>query len=229
MSASAKLPKNRPLQRARAIRGFSRLTHPANLRHMSRSTQTWTCACGQTQLAVETSGGSRVVCYCRDCQAFARHFGRTDMLDGRGGSDLYQVQPHQVTFLKGEENLAALRLSGKGPARWYAACCGTPMANTWTSPKVPFATMTAAQFSDRDILGPIHAQAFRRDGLGYVEKEGTGMGLVYLAFARRALTSFASGNWRKSPFFDEAGAPKAEFRSLTDDERTAAYDTEQTV
>ena len=129
-----------------------------------------------------------MLCYCTDCQAFARHFGRTDMLDGHGGSDLYQVQPHQVVFLEGEENLAVLRLTGRGPLRWYAACCGTPMANTWTSPKVPFATLTAAQFNDRDSLGPIHAQTFRRDGLGYVEKEGTGIALVLFAFLRRVMS-----------------------------------------
>lgn len=196
---------------------------------MSQTTQIWTCACGQTALSVETSGGSRVVCYCEDCQAFARHFKRTDMLDGHGGSDLYQVGPHQVTFQRGEENLAALRLTDKGPARWYASCCGTPMANTWTSPKVPFATMTAAQFDHREDLGPIHAQAFRRHGLGYVEKEGGGMGRVYLAFARRALASFVTGNWRRAPFFHADGTPKAEVRPLDEAARKAAYDREQTV
>ncbi len=196
---------------------------------MSKAHQTWSCSCGKTQLSVETSGGSRVLCYCKDCQAFARHFQRTDMLDSRGGSDLYQVQPHQVTFLKGEENLAALRLTNRGPARWYAACCGTPMANTWTSPKVPFATMIASQFERPDDLGPIHAQSFRRDALGYVEKEGSGMPLVYLAFFYRAISSFVTGGWRRSAFFDEEGQPRVAFRELTDDERKMAYDAEQTI
>ena len=170
-----------------------------------------------------------MLCYCTDCQAFARRFGRTDMLDGHGGSDLYQVQPHQVVFLEGEENLAVLRLTGRGPLRWYAACCGTPMANTWTSPKVPFATLTAAQFNDRDSLGPIHAQTFRRDGLGYVEKEGTGIALVLFAFLRRVIFSFVTGKWRQTAFFTAEGAPKRKAIRLSDAERRAAYDQEQTV
>ena len=196
---------------------------------MSDATQLWTCRCGQTEIEIETRGGSRVVCYCEDCQAFARHFGKTDMLDGRGGSDLYQVLPHQVRFRKGAEHLAAIRLSDKGPARWYAACCDTPMANTWTSPKLPFATMTAVQFDHPETLGPIQAQAFRKQAIGYAEKEGSGMGAVYLSFARRLLGAYLTGKWRLTPFFDGDGTPKAPFRRLTEDERKAAYDRESTV
>ena len=196
---------------------------------MSKTAQTWTCACGQTQLAVETSGGSRVLCYCKDCQAFARHFGRTDMLDSYGGSDLYQVQPHQIAFLKGAENLAVLRLTDKGPLRWYAECCGTPMANTWTSPKVPYATLMANQFSDLDGLGRIQAQVNRRDAIGYVEKEGGGIALVLLTFAGRTLKAYATGTWRNAPFFDDDGTPRTEVHRLSEGERKNAYDIEKTV
>ena len=151
------------------------------------------------------------------------------MLDARGGSDLYQVMPHQVTVLDGGDNFAAIRITDKGPARWYATCCNTPMANTWTSPKVPFATMTAVQFDDRESLGAIQTQAFRRHALGYAEKEGGGVWALYLSFARRLFVTFVSGNWRKTPFFDGDGTPRGDIRLLSDDERSHAYDAERTV
>ena len=192
-------------------------------------TVTWSCRCGATALEVEISGGSRVMCYCTHCQAFARHFGRTDMLDAHGGSDLYQVAPHQVRFLRGEENLAAIRLTDKGPMRWYAACCDTPMANTWPSPALPFVTMTAVRFDAPDALPRLHAQTFRRDGIGYVEREGGNVARVYFDFARRAIVSRLTGRWKENPFFGADGAPKARYRRLSEDEMKAAYDAEQTV
>jgi len=151
------------------------------------------------------------------------------MLDSRGGSDLYQVSPHQVSVRAGSETLAAIRLTAKGPLRWYAACCGTPMATTWTGPKLPFATLTVSRFDHPDDLGPIQAQAFRRQALGYVEKEGAGMPLVYLGFARRLAAAFLTGKWRETPFFDREGNARAAVASLTDSERQAAYDAERTV
>jgi hypothetical protein len=103
------------------------------------------------------------------------------------------------------------------------------MANTWTSPNLPFATLTAVQFDDRKSLGPIHAQTFRRDALGYAEKEGGGVWVLYLGFARRLLLSFVTGRWRKTPFFDGDGTPRGEIRLIGDDERDRAYDAERTV
>lgn len=183
----------------------------------------WRCDCGAMHLRVDPSGGSRVICYCRDCQAFARAAGRPDLLDEAGGSDLYQVAPHQARFETGADRLSALRLTDKGPARWYATCCGTPVANTWPSRALPFVTLFAPGFADRDALGPVTAQAFRRSATAYAPKIAGGMGPVYRAFARRALWAWITGRWRRHPFFDEAGTPLAEPRPLDPQARAAAY------
>ena len=195
---------------------------------MSHS-HSWSCDCGAFRLSVDTGGGTRAMCYCKDCQAFARTLGRTAMLDAHGGSDLYQVAPHQVLVEAGREHLRALRLTGKGPYRWYTGCCNTPIANTWSSTAIPFVTLMSLRFDAPETLGPVRVQGFRRDAIGYVEREGGGLGRLFAEFGLRVLLSFATGRWRRSPFFDAEGRPLAEARALTEDERARAYDAEQTV
>ena len=57
----------------------------------------------------------------------------------------------------------------------------------------------SVRFDDPDRLGPIRTQAFRRDALGYVEREGGSIWVLLLGFARRALLSYATGRWRRTP------------------------------
>jgi len=42
---------------------------------------------------VSPSTGLRFVCYCKDCQAFARFLERADVLDPAGGTDIFQMPP----------------------------------------------------------------------------------------------------------------------------------------
>src|SRR5687767_12881644 len=54
------------------------------------------CVCGKLQgtaLAVSPSAGCRVVCYCNDCQAFARFLARPGITDEWGGTDIFQMAP----------------------------------------------------------------------------------------------------------------------------------------
>jgi hypothetical protein len=47
------------------------------------------CRCGSVRgIASEfaRASGFRLVCYCKDCQAFARFLDRADVLDAAGGS-----------------------------------------------------------------------------------------------------------------------------------------------
>ena len=190
---------------------------------MTGPTIDWCCDCGAMYLKVDPRGGSRVICYCKDCQAFARATGRGDILDEAGGSDIYQVAPHQVRIEAGSDRLAALRLTDKGPARWYVTCCGAPVANTWPTRALPFVTLLSKGFSDREALGPVTAQAFRRSATAYAPKIAGGMGPVYRAFARRAALAWITGRWRCHPFFDASGAPRASPRPLDQEARAAAY------
>jgi hypothetical protein len=106
------------------------------------------CRCGEVEGVVGDASprtANRVVCYCDDCQSFAHHLGRADVLDAQGGSDVVQVSPSAVRFTKGAERIVGMRLSPKGLYRWYASCCKTPLGNTLT-PKVPFVGIVAHAF-----------------------------------------------------------------------------------
>ena len=101
---------------------------------------------------------NRVVCYCDDCQAFAHFLKREDILDEHGGTDIVQVTQAQVKLPKAE--LRCMRLSEKGPFRWYTACCKTPAGNTLHKYWSPFAGIAAGLFVPGegrtldDVLGP---------------------------------------------------------------------------
>ncbi|WP_417319654.1 DUF6151 family protein [Emcibacter sp.] len=120
------------------------------------------CSCGQirgTAWDIVPHAGTRVVCYCEDCQAYARHLGQAEtVLDEYGGTDIFQTAPAHMTITQGKEHIRSLRLTPKGPFRWYAGCCRMPIANTGPA-KLPFAGVITAFMDipgDRDrVLGPV--------------------------------------------------------------------------
>jgi Family of unknown function (DUF6151) len=60
------------------------------------------CRCGRVRGVasnVSPSSGFRFVCYCKDCQAFARFLKRPDVLDPAGGTDIFQMPPGRVKLL----------------------------------------------------------------------------------------------------------------------------------
>jgi hypothetical protein len=78
------------------------------------------CRCGTVQGLLADAAPekvNRVVCYCADCQAFAHHLGRADLLDAHGGSDIVQVAPAALSFTQGAERIRGLRLTPKGVNR----------------------------------------------------------------------------------------------------------------
>src|SRR6201988_2315539 len=88
------------------------------------------CRCGEVVGRVDNASPqkvNRVVCYCDDCQAFAHQLGRADLLNAQGGSDIIQVAPASLTFIKGQNRIAGVRLTPKGLFRWYTTCCNTPV------------------------------------------------------------------------------------------------------
>ena len=79
------------------------------------------CRCGRVRglaRAVSPSAGFRFVCYCEDCQAFARFLEQPDILDTAGGTDIFQLPPGRVTFTAGTDACAACG----SPAK---SCAGT--------------------------------------------------------------------------------------------------------
>jgi hypothetical protein len=103
------------------------------------------CRCGEVVGRVENASPqavNRVVCYCDDCQAFAHAIGRADLLNAQGGTDIVQVAPASLTFVKGQQHIAGLRLTPKGLLRFHTTCCNTPVGNT-LSPAIPFVGVVA--------------------------------------------------------------------------------------
>ena len=113
------------------------------------------CNCGKLQGQIErTKDVNRCVCYCTDCQGFARYLQREDeILDRLGGTSIVQTTQSNITFSEGMENLACIRLTDTGLLRWYTSCCNTPIGNTPADSKISFIGLIHnCLSSDRDSL-----------------------------------------------------------------------------
>lgn len=122
------------------------------------------CACGALQGELEVSSasqGNRLVCHCRDCQAFAHFLQKPEeILGAAGGTDIFQTAPGRLRLTHGAEHLACMRLSERGLVRWYSSCCKTPIGNTGATPKLAFVGLIRAGLVPRDdeqltqLVGP---------------------------------------------------------------------------
>jgi Family of unknown function (DUF6151) len=191
------------------------------------------CRCGcvrGTASDVAQSTGFRFICYCRDCQAFARFLGLADVLDAAGGTDIFHMPPARVKLTAGADALRCLRLSSK-VLRWYADCCRTPIANTPATPGFPvigmvhcFMDHTADGRTRDEVLGPPLCRIFERSAVAPLPPNAPGPPSLAL-FARRAsklLGWWVRGLNRPTPFFDDrTRAPRSVPRELTRDERAA--------
>lgn len=181
------------------------------------------CRCNETHWTLSEAAPARhLVCYCIDCQSFARHLGQAEILDENGGTHLVQTVPAHLHILRGEENLRALRLSPKGLLRWYTACCNTPVANTLPKSTLPFVGLiipkdqVAAHSAE---IGPVKGRVNTQITKGKVKEKGMeAAGVLVLG---RAIGAKLSGR-TASPFFDETGAPIREPKVLSLAERNAA-------
>ena len=193
------------------------------------------CGCGQVRgvaTAVSPASGNRMVCYCDDCQAFAHHLDRADVLDAHGGTDVFQVAPAQVRITEGHAQLRCLRLSEKGAFRWYAGCCRTPLANT--VPWIPFVGIIHA-FMDHpaggrsrdEALGQPIALVNGRFAVGGTPPHAhpkAPLGVIARVL-RVMLGWIVRRQTRPSPFFDaRTKQPVVTPHVLTPDERRAAYE-----
>jgi len=191
------------------------------------------CQCGRMRGVashVSPSSGFRFVCYCRDCQAFARFLDRADVLDPAGGTDIFHMPPARVKLTAGADALRCLCVSGK-VLRWYSECCRTPIANTPARPGFPvigvvhsFMDHAADGRSRNEVLGPPLCRIFERSAIGALPPNAPPPPSVGL-FARRGsklLGWWMRGLARPTPFFDNrTKAPRAVPRALRENERAA--------
>jgi hypothetical protein len=179
-------------------------------------------------MGVSRERGNRLVCYCDDCQAYARHLGGDGIVDAQGGTDIFQLTPAQIRLAADREPLRCLRLTEKGLLRWYAGCCRTPVANTLASPRVPFAGLVhtfmdfASGTSRDEVLGPPLARIHGRFVASGVPPgaHATAPPWLVLRSARLLLGAWIRGKSRPHPFFDATtGAPVVAPQVLTPAQR----------
>jgi hypothetical protein len=189
------------------------------------------CRCGQISgvlTDVSAASGNHVICYCDDCQAFARFLGGDDILDARGGTEIYQTTPSRMHIRSGASNFRCMRLTEKGMLRWYAGCCRTPIANTLARARMPFAGLVRPFFGDApdgrprdDVIGEITLAAFGRYAKGGPPPGATDhppLGF-FLRIGRQILGGLLAGAHRPSPFFDQSGNPVAVPEVLSREQR----------
>ena len=187
------------------------------------------CRCGKVRgEALDSSAktGTRAVCYCDDCQAFTKFLERPDVLDGSGGTDIFQMASWRLRITQGEEEVRCMRLMEKGMVRFYAGCCRTPIGNT-LGPGVPFIGLYAA-FMDpaarETALGaPIHfcMSRFATGPTPPGAHPKVSFGLLARS-VRLMLGWWIGGRGKSSPLFDATtGAPRSAPTLLTPAQRDA--------
>lgn len=196
------------------------------------------CACGAVRGAVSNASpatGNRCVCYCDDCQAYARFLNGGDtILDAHGGTDIFQVSPATVSFPAGFDRVACLTLRPGGLLRFYAACCDTPLANTPPKPGLPLAGLVMSCLGDgadgrprEAVTGPSRAGVFGRFARGdrsTLDAYDRAPFGVVMRVLGMMLGWRLRGDHEHSPFFDAARKPRVTPRVLSDDELRAARD-----
>jgi len=187
------------------------------------------CSCGTLRgvlRGISPSRGNRVTCYCADCQSFAHFLGRAgEILDPRGGTDIFQTSPARVELTQGRERLACMRLTPKGLLRWYADCCKTPVGNTAITREIPFVGLICFGFDAArreaaigPVRGHVNVKAARPDAEGR-RLRATGELSSIARFARLVLLARLRGDQRRSPFFDaRTGEPSTTPRVLSEAE-----------
>ncbi len=191
------------------------------------------CQCGKltgSATALSASAGTRIVCYCGDCQAFAHFLERRDIMDEWGGTDIFQMAPAHVRIDHDDDALRCVRLSSKGLYRWYCGHCKTAVANT-IGARVPFVGLIHS-FIDLDRAG-VTLDALLGEPIGWVHvgkaslggpphAKRTSMLPVIARSVRKLGKSLLTGTAKPSPFFDpKTHAPRSAARVLGAEERAA--------
>ncbi len=95
----------------------------------------------------------RLVCYCDDCQAYAKKIRRTDVLDQYGGTEVIPVYPKEIEIIQGIDVLKCYRLTTGGTYRWATSCCNSPILNS--NPGFPWAGIFHTAYKNSSALSKL--------------------------------------------------------------------------
>lgn len=166
------------------------------------------CDCGTVRADVDTARhAGRAVCYCADCQAYARFLGRQDtLLDDKGGTEIIATLPRHVRFTAGAEKMACMSLSDTGLLRWYAACCRTAIGNTPRDPKISYvglvrACLPGSEAQITEAFGPRRITLNTKSAHGKVAATPVATFFAVLKIMRNVIGSRLGGKYTQNPFF----------------------------
>ncbi|HEY0063812.1 MAG TPA: DUF6151 family protein [Telluria sp.] len=172
------------------------------------------CSCGKVKGYVSHPDKAvRAVCYCRDCQAFARYLGKPgQILDGLGGTDVIAVTPENLHFTAGQDMLACMSLSEKGLLRWYARCCNTPLGNINRNNKVAHVGLIHNCLGTPQAITASFGHVRMRNATGNADGKPApipfGTIRTIPRFVWQLLRARLDGSYKRNPFFrDEQGTP----------------------
>jgi hypothetical protein len=188
------------------------------------------CRCGRVRgVASEVApyAGFRFVCYCQDCQVFARFLERLDVLDAAGGTDIFQMPPGRVKLTAGTDAVRCLHFSRR-VFRWYTDCCRTPVGNT-AGARFPvvglihsFMSHEAGGHPRDEVLGLPLCRIYARSAIAPLPPNAPAPPSLSI-FALRAARIVGwglRGLGRPTPFFyNDTNAPLSVPRVLTPSER----------
>lgn len=167
------------------------------------------CQCGKVAGLIDTGGMTcRGSCYCMDCQAYARFLGDPKrVLDAAGGSEIVGIGPSRLEFTTGLGHVDCMTLTSRGPYRWFASCCRTPIGNTPRDPRSSYVSVfrCALVSPAREIDAMFGQPTFRfstKTATGPVEATRLAMALVILKVVAMLVGRRISGRWRGNPFFE---------------------------
>ena len=175
---------------------------------MPHTSHTIQCQCGQIRgLLTPTTPSNRCVCYCDDCQAFARHLHAHRTLDKQAGTEVIQVPPSNLQFTHGADKLACLRLTDRGMLRWYAACCNTPIGNTPAKQGMSFVGLIHTCLGDATAreasFGPVTMVVGVKTAIGEDKPEQKGLFSGVAKTMAMILKARMNGAYRRNPFFKQ--------------------------
>ncbi len=188
-----------------------------------------TCWCGSIEWTLNETAppiGIRYTCYCNDCQAFAHYTGNPDdILDPNGGTDAYQLPVSNITLVTGQDHLRCVHMTSRRLLRWYCNTCMAPVANTYNTSKMSFASMPLAVVppETRDtVLGPSSGHVWAKFSKTDLSRtKAINIPAMLWRMISRIIQARLSGDFRNNPFFSvDSGQPICDPHRLNGEARS---------